>query len=245
MQARARDHHDWTSADYAERWVADAEARDPERTAQLALLAALIPRPRDAAIRVLDMGAGYGIVSRAVLDVFPAAQITLMDYSAAMLEHARAKLAAHAGQLKWAIGDLSGPGWERGLEGPFDAVVSAAVLHNLRDGQRVRALYGEIAKVLARGGAFLNLDHVNPGGPHIEEQYQVMRGGVRRPGAAVRLAAPHAHGEGEAAAPAVPRWQRFPADLPTNLAWLKEAGFAEVDCFSKEFQRTLFGGYMP
>jgi tRNA (cmo5U34)-methyltransferase len=244
MQAPAQDHHDWKSATYAERWVADAEARDPEREAQLALLAALIPRPRDAAIRVLDLGAGYGVVSAAVLQVFPAAQITLMDYSAAMLEHARARLAAHAGQLRWAIGDLSAPGWERELEGPFDAVVSAAVIHNLRDGPRVRALYAEIARILAPGGAFLNLDHVNPGGPHIEEQYAVLRGTARR-GAAARLAHTHTAGEAEAAAPAVPRWQRFPADLPTNLAWLKEAGFAEVDCFSKEFQRTLFGGYLP
>ncbi|HLH21691.1 MAG TPA: methyltransferase domain-containing protein [Chloroflexota bacterium] len=244
MQARAQDHHDWKSADYAERWVADATARDPEREAQLALLAQLIPQPRDAAIRVLDMGAGYGIVSAAVLNVFPAAQITLMDYSAAMLDHARARLAAHAGQLRWALGDLSAPGWERELQGPFDAVVSAAVLHNLRDGARVRALYGEIAKVLAPGGAFLNLDHVNPGGPRIEEQYAVIRG-TGRQGAMRRLARPQAMDEAEAAAPAVPRWQRYPADLPTNLAWLREAGFAEVDCFSKEFQRTLFGGYMP
>jgi tRNA (cmo5U34)-methyltransferase len=244
MQAPAQDHHDWKSAEYAERWVADATARDPEREAQLALLAALIPRPRDAAIRVLDLGAGYGVVSDAVLKVFPNAQITLMDYSAAMLEHARARLAAHAGQLKWALGDLSAPGWERELQGPYDAVVSAAVLHNLRSGPRVRALYAEIARVLAPGGAFLNLDHVNPGGPRIEEQYGVMRG-TGRQGAMARLAHPHEHNEAEAAAPAVPRWLRYPADLPTNLAWLKEAGFAEVDCFSKEFQRTLFGGYMP
>ncbi len=243
MQAPTQDHHDWKSADYAARWVADATARDDEREAQLALLAALIPRPRDAAIRVLDLGAGYGIVSEAVLRVFPAAQITLMDYSAAMLDHARARLAAHAGQLRWALGDLSASGWERELQGPFDAVVSAAVLHNLRDGARVRALYAEIAQVLAPGGAFLNLDHVNPGGPRIEAQYGIIRGSARQ-GAARRLAT-HAHGEIADAAPAVPRWQRFPGDLPTNLVWLKEAGFAEVDCFSKEFQRTLFGGYMP
>jgi tRNA (cmo5U34)-methyltransferase len=242
MQARAQDHHDWRSAEYAERWVADATARDPEREAQLALLAALIPRPRDAAIRVLDMGAGYGVVSAAVLAVFPAAQITLMDYSAAMLDHARARLATHAGQLRWALGDLSAPGWERELEGPFDAVVSAAVLHNLRSGPRVRALYAEIAKVLAPGGAFLNLDHVNPGGPRIEAQYAVIRGTARR-GAAERLA--HTHAGEPAATAEPPRWQRFPADLPTNLAWLREAGFVEVDCFSKEFQRTLFGGYLP
>jgi tRNA (cmo5U34)-methyltransferase len=244
VQAPTQDHHDWKSAEYAEIWVADATARDPEREAQLALMASLIPQPHDAAIRVLDLGAGYGVVSAAVLEVFPSAQITLMDYSAAMLDHARARLAAHAGQLRWALGDLSGPGWERELEGPFDAVVSAAVLHNLRDGERVRAIYAEIARVLAPGGAFLNLDHVNPGGPRIEAQYGVMRG-TARPGAAVRLAHTHAAGEAEAAAPVVPRWQRFPADLPTNLAWLKEAGFAEVDCFSKEFQRTLFGGYLP
>src|SRR3954469_14976528 len=189
MQAPTQDHHDWKAAEYAARWVADAMSRDDEREGQLALLAALIPRPHDAAIRVLDLGAGYGIVSDAVLQTFPAARITLMDYSAAMLEHARARLAAHAGQLSWAIGDLSGPGWERELNGPFDAVVSAAVLHNLREGARIRAIYGEIAKVLAPGGAFLNLDHVNPGGPHIEAQYEAMRGGVRR-GAASRLAAP-------------------------------------------------------
>src|SRR3954447_5002601 len=87
MQAPTQDHHDWKAAEYAARWVADAMSRDDEREGQLALLAALIPRPRDAAIRVLDLGAGYGIVSDAVLRTFPAARITLMDYSAAMLEH--------------------------------------------------------------------------------------------------------------------------------------------------------------
>ena len=57
MQAPTQDHHDWKAADYAARWVADATSRDDEREGQLALLAALIPRPRDAAIRVLDLGA--------------------------------------------------------------------------------------------------------------------------------------------------------------------------------------------
>lgn len=226
MHARPRDPHAWQSPEYAARWVADAEARDPERAAQLALLAALIPRPRDAAIRVLDLGAGYGVVTRAVLTTFPAAQVTLLDYSSAMLEHARARLAAYAAQLRWVVADLSAPGWERELAAPYDAVVSAAALHNLRDGARIRALYGEIARILAPGGAFLNLDHVNPGGPRIEAQYALIRGGTPQVEAATR-------------------WQRFPADLPTHLAWLREAGFTEVDCFAKEFQRTLYGGYMP
>ena len=171
-----------------------------------------------------------------------------MDYSAAMLEHARAGLAAHAEQLSWAIGDLSGPGWERDLQGPFDAVVSAAVLHNLREGARIRAIYGEIAKVLRAGRGVLKPRPCQPGRP---AHRGAIRGHARRrapwgrepPGCSP--SARHVHSEAEAAAPATPRWQRFPADLPSDLAWLKEAGFAEVDCFSKEFQRTLFGGYMP
>src|SRR5919199_1779166 len=92
--------HEWQSADYAAYWVADAEARDHERTEQLALLANLIPFRHDAPIRVLD----------------------------------RPRLAAHAAQLDFALGDLSRPDWLSAVRGPYDVVVSAAVLHNLRNG---------------------------------------------------------------------------------------------------------------
>src|SRR4051794_905975 len=118
--------HDWQSPDYAAEWVADAEARDPQRADQLVLLGGMIPRPRDAAIRVLDIGAGYGAITRAVLNVFPAAQVTLLDYSQAMLDQSRERLSDHADQLQYAIGDFSKPGWEPQGAAPFDAIVSGS-----------------------------------------------------------------------------------------------------------------------
>jgi hypothetical protein len=36
----------------------------------------------------------------------------------------------------------------------------------------------------------------------------------------------------------------FPANLEQHLAALKAAGFTEVDCFWKDLQRALYGGYV-
>src|SRR5262245_25043925 len=159
--------HDWQAADYAAYWVADAESRDPDRAAQLALLADLLPRPLDRPPRVLDLGAGYGAVTAAVLARHPDARVTLLDYSDAMLDHARARLAAHTARLDYAVGDLTRPDWAAALAEPVDAVVSASVLHNLDDPPRIAAIYAEIARVLAPGGVFLNLDHLRAGGPRV------------------------------------------------------------------------------
>lgn len=226
--------HDWQAEDYAAYWVTDAESRDPDRAAQLALLADLLPRPAGRSPRVLDLGAGYGAVTAAVLARHPDAHVTLLDYSDAMLDHARARLATHAAQLDYALGDLTRPDWTAALAAPVDAVVSASVLHNLEDGPRIAAIYAEITRCLAPGGVFLNLDHLRAGGPRVQAQFAALRGARRPADAPAALASPAAD------APL-----RFPADLETHLAWLRAAGFVEVECFWKHLQRALYGGYVP
>jgi tRNA (cmo5U34)-methyltransferase len=242
--------HDWQSEEYAAYWVTDAEARDHERTEQLDLLVRLIPQPPDAPIRVLDLGAGYGIVTGAVLQAFPLARVTLFDLSEAMLAHARPRLGAHAAQLDWALGDLTSPSWVNAVHGPYDVVVSAAVLHNLRDGERIAAIYAEIARLLGPGGAFLCLDHVSAGGPRIERQFDALRPTRRHGDEALRAAesartGAEAHG-GEAVtglATGAPKL-RFPGSIRAHLDWLAAAGFAEVDCFWKNMHLCLYGGYI-
>ena len=65
-----------------------------ERMPILEALIAAVPFASDAAINVLDVGAGTGVVTEAVLDAFPAARLTLQDFSAQML--ARAKRSSQA-----------------------------------------------------------------------------------------------------------------------------------------------------
>src|SRR5215472_395211 len=131
--------HNWQSADYVSGWIEHDVARDPERRPMLRQMLASAPFPRDAELAVLDVGAGYGVVTDEVLAAFPRARVTLQDYSPAMLDQARRRLADRADRLSYVLCDLFDPAWPQSVGGPFDLAVSAIVLHNL-------------------GGCFLNYD---------------------------------------------------------------------------------------
>jgi len=114
--------------------------------------------PRQAAIEVLDIGAGYGFVTEEVLHAYPKARVTLQDYSDLMLAHAREHLAKSLGQLSFVLADLTDPAWSERVGGPFDLIVSAIAIHNLRKLEAIAACYRGIATLLKPGAAFLDYD---------------------------------------------------------------------------------------
>lgn len=158
--------HDWHSAEYVAEWISRDITRDDERRPLLARMVALAPFPRDAALEVLDVGAGYGLVSEEVFRRFPNARVTLQDYSAPMFEHARARLAANAPKIRCVLTDLTDPAWASRVGGPFDLVVSGLAIHNLRASAAMSAVYGAIHGLLKPGGLFLDYDLAGlaPGG---------------------------------------------------------------------------------
>ncbi len=150
--------HDWHSQDYVAEWITEDTARDPVRRPRLRDMLMAAPFPRDARLAVLDVGAGYGAVTEELLRLFPAAEVTLQDYSTPMLAEARRRLAAHPGQLRVITADLTDPAWPTLVGGPFDLAVSAIVLHNLRDDAKIFACYRAIHDLLRPGGWFLDYD---------------------------------------------------------------------------------------
>jgi len=78
-------HHHWDSADYVRGWLARDAGRQGERAPIVARLIAAVPFARDAAIEVLDVGGGAGVIAEAVLEVFPNATVTVQDFSPHML----------------------------------------------------------------------------------------------------------------------------------------------------------------
>ena len=136
--------HDWQSTDYVAEWIRRDAARDPDRRPLLQRMLSFAAFPREAQIEVLDVGAGYGVVSEEVLQAFPAARITLQDYSGPMLDQARRRLEDHADQLHYILCDLADPSWPQQLGGPFDFAVSAIALHNLGDPNKIYACYRAI-----------------------------------------------------------------------------------------------------
>jgi SAM-dependent methyltransferase len=237
-----RDHHDWASDVYVDTWVQRQQTVDPARAERFQLMCDLLPFTADTPVTILDVGAGYGPVSQFLLDRFPHATCIVQDGSAPMLQHAQRRLASYGPRVTVVQSDLFERHWLPTQYGPFDAVVSALCLHNLRDFQRISAIYRDIGAHVKPGGVFLNLDLVNAPSPALQQYYgkvgearrQREEASSRHPDAPVQQAhQPPAQGPGHA----------FPANLAEHLAALRAAGFAETDCFWKDLRQALYGGY--
>lgn len=156
--AHSHSPHDWHSQGYVDHWIKRDASRDSERRPRIREMISLAKLPRDADLAVLDVGAGYGFVTEEVLHAFPNARVTLQDFSELMLAHARQHLARYGGQLSFALSDLTDPSWVAHAGGPFDLVVSAIAIHNLRTADKIAAVYRGIAQLLKPGAPFLDYD---------------------------------------------------------------------------------------
>jgi ubiquinone/menaquinone biosynthesis C-methylase UbiE len=122
-------------------------------------LIAAVPFPRDAAIEVLDVGGGAGMIAAAALDTFPRAAVTVQDFSPHMLDRARERLGRHGARLRTVLSDLRDPAWTKTAGGPFDLAVSGIAIHNLHEMAAIAACYEAVHSLLKSGGSFLNYDH--------------------------------------------------------------------------------------
>lgn len=167
--------------------------------------------------RVLDIGAGTGVLSMRVAAAHPEAELVLLDGAPAMLERAKAALGDRASTH---VADFRDPL----PAGPFDAVVSALAIHHLDD-EGKRDLFGRVHAALTPGGVFVNAEHVAGPTPWLEARYQAWH----RDASAALGTTP----EEWAAAQERMSHDRL-APVEPQLAWLREAGFSDVDCIFKD-----------
>jgi len=126
----------------------------------LQTIADAIPFSRDAAIQILDVGAGYGALTQFLLEEFPHTTALCQEGSDEMAKLGRRRMAKWQGRLDYVIADFSKPGWSRAIHGSFDAVVSTIAIHNVRVPGIIEAMYKEVFQLVKPGGCFLNLDLV-------------------------------------------------------------------------------------
>jgi tRNA (cmo5U34)-methyltransferase len=163
MPAKARSfhvhEHDWHSAAYVDEWIDKDITRDAERRPILRKMMGFAPFEKNAALRALDIGAGYGVVTEEVLRAFPKARITWQDYSRPMRDQAQRRLARYEKRLSYVVSDLLDASWGKELPGPFELIVSGIALHNLRDRKAIFRCYDVIRGLLAPAGCFLDYDY--------------------------------------------------------------------------------------
>lgn len=178
--------------------------------------------------KVLDLGAGTGMMSRFVRASHPSCELVLLDSAPRMLEEASVAVEAPA---TFTLGDLR----EQLPQGPFDAVVSALAIHHLSDGEK-RSLFDRVHGVLREGGLFVNAEHVAAPNPELERRYESWHEHTSR-----ELGA-----DAEEWAAAEGRMSHDQkVDVATQLAWLENAGFVDVDCLFKRYGFAVLLGRRP
>lgn len=177
------------------------------------LLAALAP----PTAHVLDLGAGTGGLSAAVLGGLPRARVTVVDVDTEMLDRARARLAPFAERVRFREASFLDP------LPAADAVVASLALHHVHDIDAKADLYRSIDEALAPGGVFLNLDAAITDGARLNA-LTFDRWAARM----AEQGMTDAEARGNFAAWAAED-RYFPLD--EELAALRRAGFAEVECF--------------
>jgi tRNA (cmo5U34)-methyltransferase len=208
---------EYDSAEHALQYLARAD-RITHRSAGEAVVCELVPR---SARRILDLGAGDGRLLALLRLDRPESRGVATDASPTMLDAARARFVGDA-MVDVVAHDLDAPLSVLGDDGSFDAVVSCFAIHHCSHARK-RALYAEVFELLEPGGVFYNLEHVASPTPELHEAFFVAMG--------MTLA-----DEDES---------NQLLDVETQTGWLREIGFAQVDCFWKWRELAVFGGVKP
>ena len=117
---------------------------------------------------VLELGAGTGALSEAILGYGGIGAVELIDTDPEMLERARARLARFEGRVRFREGSFDDP------FPPCNVVAASLTLHHVPSMDRKRALYRRVRDALLPGGVFVNADVTMPASP--EERETTCRG---------------------------------------------------------------------
>jgi ubiquinone/menaquinone biosynthesis C-methylase UbiE len=233
----------WKSESLVTKFLQGVRGAIPMAAEQLDMMLRLLATREEGIARFLDLGCGDGILARAIFDRFPLAHGILSDFSEPMLNVAREKLLSQSGRYSLLCQDYGQPDWAESVRllGPFDAVISGFSIHHQPD-TRKKTLYREIYNLLTPGGWFVQIEHVAPASTLVHQLFETLfaeriwelrqaQGGqetldeirrefVSRPDQAANLLAP----------------------VNTQCDWLREIGYADVDCYLKICELAVFAG---
>lgn len=162
---------------------------------------------------ILDIGAGNGRLMDLCKLKCREASGTVLDFSQTMLESLRGKYEDNE-QIKVVEHDINNSLPFKA--GSFDAVVSSFAIHHVSDERKFR-LYQEVWQILQNGGIFCNLEHVSSPTENLHKIF-FEKLGAEEDGSNVLL------------------------DTETQLKWLNEIGFYDVDCYWKWRELALIIG---
>jgi ubiquinone/menaquinone biosynthesis C-methylase UbiE len=153
---------------------ADMELMHPNRSKMVQVALEVLPFPKTAALRAIDLGIGTGYFTEHFLNHFPNSRVLGIDGAHAMIEFAKARLKSLASRVQFVIGDFRKlrevvPG-----TGSADVVFSGYALHHLARSDKESVLR-QVVELLACGGWLINADLIIADSRELEGRLQELR----------------------------------------------------------------------
>jgi tRNA (cmo5U34)-methyltransferase len=207
---------EWLTKKHAFKYLSRAH-KLPHRTEGEKVLLEQIPK---SAENVLDLGTGDGRLLSFVLASNPSIkQGVALDFSDPMITKAKSRFQDDK-RVRIVKHDFSLPLPED--LGYFDTIISSLAIHHLTH-ERKRQLYTEVFTHLNHGGVFCNFEHVSSSTEELHHRFFLAIGQMH-----------------ETEDPS-----NKLLDVETQLRWLREIGFANVDCYWKWLELALLVGFKP
>jgi ubiquinone/menaquinone biosynthesis C-methylase UbiE len=224
------------------RYDADMDLMHPNRSKMVQVALEVLPFPKTANLRAIDLGIGTGYFTKRFLNNFPNSHVVGIDGAQAMIELAKARLKSLASRVEFVIGDFRDLQELAPDAGVADVVFSAYALHHLGRSDKQMVL-GRTVELLVPGGWFINADLIVADSPELESRLQELRvAGIveRAKGSDNRF-------------PDLASTRQFLADLERNesdqpltldgdLQLLRSSGLKNVSAFWLEYRELVSGG---
>lgn len=191
-----------------------------------------LPFNQSQPIHVIDLGCGTGTIARRIKDIYPQSKITCVDIAEKMLQIAQIKL-SDSRDINYHLANLE----DYEFDSTYDVAVSSLALHHLvSDADKIK-FYKKVYACLNSGGIFYNADVVLGSSTHLQKrymekwrEYMLLQVSVEE----IDQKWMPQHDD-----------EDHPSVLASQLDWLRDIGFTEVDVVWKYFNFAVYGGYKP
>lgn len=177
--------------------------------------------------KILDLGAGTGLLTKYLFEKYPQGEFTLVDLSEEMLKIAKNRFMGLK-NFKYIAEDYL----TYDFDNSFDMIISSLSIHHLED-ENKKKLYKKVYDSLNHEGIFLNADQVIGSTPDVDKSYQ--KNWMQK------IEENNFTGPEKDTAMERMKFDN-PATLEDNLKWLIDCGFKDVNVYYKYYNFCIFYG---